>query len=321
MKFNYLKWGKLAFGAILACLIGERLGLQFSFATGIITLLTIQDTKKETLLITLKRILIFAVMTLLSLLLFPITGYTLTGFAILLIPYLGICLLLHMPEAIAPIAVLCTHYISAQSCSVEMIWNEFLILVIGAGTGVILNLFMPDNRRKIRQFQKETDDRIIRILKRMAEFLQREDKSEYTGSCFQELEAVLAALKKEAMIYMANHVSRPDDYFLRYVTMRSRQCARLRQMYENILHVPILVREVMPISRFLDTIAEEFSEENNVESLLSQAEELTEYYRLSNLPESREEFEARAILFELLGNIKAFLQIKRDFCTEQSSRR
>lgn len=317
MKLNYLKWGKLIVGAVLACLIADWIGLQYYAAAGIITLLTIQDTKKETIRIALKRLLIFVIMTGLSAVIFPLVGYDIVGFGIILIPYLFICLALKMPEAIAPIAVLCTHYMSSKSCSLSLIENEFLILLIGAGIGVALNLFMPNNKKKILEFQKETDDKIIGILHRMSLNIIKEDRTDYTGSCFEDLDAVLIALEREARFYMDNHVTRSDDYFLRYMNMRLRQCARLKEMYADIRNMDVIVTQAEPISEFLEKIASEFSEENDVEELLRETETLIENYRKNMLPTTREEFEARAILFDFLSNTKAFLQIKRDFCMQR----
>ena len=122
-KINYMKWGKLIVGTVSACLIAKMLGLEFFTAAGIITLLSIQDTRKETFVIALKRLIIFAIMTLLSMVIFPLTGYNVMGLGMVLVPYLFFCLALKMPEAIAPIAVLCTHYMSVGNCSLQMILN------------------------------------------------------------------------------------------------------------------------------------------------------------------------------------------------------
>ena len=126
---------------------------------------------------------------------------------------------LDMKEAIAPIAVLCTHYVSAKSCSPSMILNEFLILVIGAGIGTLWNLYMPDGRRQLLEYQKTVDDKIVYILHRMAIYIELEDKTDYTGSCFDELDAMLVNLKKEALRYMNNHLITEDDYYYEYMQM------------------------------------------------------------------------------------------------------
>lgn len=181
--------------------------------------------------------IIFVIMTILSAVIFPLAGYHVWAFGIVLIPYLFSCMALDMKEAIAPIAVLCTHYVSAKSCSPSMILNEFLILVIGAGIGTLWNLYMPDGRRQLLDYQKTVDDKIVYILHRMAIYIELEDKTDYTGSCFDELDAMLVNLKKEALRYMNNHLITEDDYYYEYMQMRARQCVILKRIYADIIRL------------------------------------------------------------------------------------
>ena len=58
-----IKLIKYVTGSVAAVLLAAALQLQFAYAAGIITLLTIQDTKKETVRITAKRMIIFVIMT------------------------------------------------------------------------------------------------------------------------------------------------------------------------------------------------------------------------------------------------------------------
>lgn len=74
--------------------------------------------------------------------------------------------------------------------------------MIGAGVGILLNMFMPDSRAKLVEYQRTVDDKMIHILKRMALYMERDNKSDYTGECFDELDKMLINLKKEALYYM-----------------------------------------------------------------------------------------------------------------------
>ena len=56
-----IKLIKYVTGSVAAVLLAAALQLQFAYAAGIITLLTIQDTKKETVRITVKRMIIFVI--------------------------------------------------------------------------------------------------------------------------------------------------------------------------------------------------------------------------------------------------------------------
>ncbi len=312
-KEDIIKLIKYVVGSVVAVLLAAALRIEFAYAAGIITLLTIQDTKKETVKIAAKRIVIFIIMTILSAAVFPLAGYHVWAFGVVLIPYLICCIALDMKEAIAPIAVLCTHYISAGSCNAGMILNEFLILVIGAGVGILLNMFMPGSRAKLVEYQRTVDDKMIHILKRMALYMERDNKSDYTGECFDELDKMLINLKKEALYYMNNHFLGENDYYYEYMQMRARQCGILKRVYSDIVRLTTTPQQVRALADFVEKIANEFAEENDVQGLLEELEALKESYTVSELPKSREEFENRAMLYHIMEDLKVFLQIKREF--------
>lgn len=50
-----------------------------------------------------------------------------------------------------------------------------------------------------------------------------------------------------------------------------------------------------------------------LKTLMQQVEETLDTYRASDLSKTREEFEARARLFQILQLIQTFVQIKRDY--------
>lgn len=311
-----IKLIKYVTGSVAAVLLAAALQLQFAYAAGIITLLTIQDTKKETVRVTAKRLVIFIIMTILSALIFPLAGYHVWAFGIVLIPYLLCCMALDMREAIVPIAVLCTHYISVQSCSPTMIMNEFLILIIGAGIGTLWNLFMPDGRRQLLNYQKVVDDKMVYILRRMALYIELEDKSDYTGSCFDDLDAMLADLKKRALRYMNNHLITEDDYYYEYMLMRARQCNILKRIYADIIRLTATQEQGKKLADFIQKTADEFAEQNDVGTLLSELEKLHSDYERQELPVTRQEFENRSMLYHILEDMKSFLEIKRKFIVE-----
>lgn len=312
-KEETVKLIKYVTGSVAAVLLAVALQLQFAYAAGIITLLTIQDTKKETVKIAVKRMIIFMIMTALSVLIFPLAGFHVWAFGIVLIPYLFCCMALDMKEAIAPIAVLCTHYISAQSCSAGMIGNELLILVIGAGIGVLCNLFMPDGRERLVRYQRTVDDKMVHILQRMALYIELEDKSDYTGNCFEELDGMLADLKKEALHYMNNHLIGENDYYYEYMQMRAKQCNILKRIYADIVRLTATQEQGEKLAEFIRKTAVEFTEKNDTLGLLSELEQLHGYYERQELPVTRQEFENRSMLYHILEDMKIFLEIKKEF--------
>ena len=75
MRADPIKIAKISVGAVAAAAVSYALGLQYAVSAGIICLLTIQDTRKETLKITLKRLGAFCGGAVLSFAVFCIFGF------------------------------------------------------------------------------------------------------------------------------------------------------------------------------------------------------------------------------------------------------
>ena len=71
-RLNYLKIIKIAIGSSIAILIANLFGLKYSASAGIITLLSIQDTKKQTIEVAKRRIVACAFAFLTAYILFNI---------------------------------------------------------------------------------------------------------------------------------------------------------------------------------------------------------------------------------------------------------
>lgn len=316
-KINYVKWIKLCLAVPLAMVIADALGLTFAPSAGIITLLTVFDTRQETIVVAVKRVAAFCVMIILCKLIFSI-AVNIPAYAVFICLFLFICYRFRWEEAIAMNAVLATHFLSAETVNFSMIGNESLLFVIGTGLGIVTNLIMPENIRKIREKQGATDGTIRDILTRMSDYLCREDRSDYTGACFAQVEELLKDLEAEAVIRMRNRLNDNDVYFLKYMRMRTRQCESLKDIYSSIVELSGVPEQAYDISRFILEISNSFHEMNNVKMLLDRQEELVNSYKRAQLPESREEFENRAALFHILRCLRTFLEEKRNFVDELS---
>lgn len=68
--------------------------------------------------------------------------------------------------------------------------------------------------------------------------------------------------------------------------------------------------QAKPLSAFLADIAVHFHEGNDCSALLEQLESLYAAYRQDELPDTRESFENRAILYSILTELQSFLWIE-----------
>lgn len=314
-----MKIFKIAFGGALAIILANLLKLEYSTAAGIITLLTIQDTTKETIDISLKRVAAFCIATLLSFGIFHLIGYHAVSFGLFLLVFVGICYKMRFQDAIAMNAVLATHYLVSYDMPLSLILNEFLLLVIGAGIGTLLNLFMPDKVKHIRDTQALLESDLRTVLSRMSENLLKESKEDYTGECFRSLESHIEIGLKDAYDNMNNTFTKDTKYFITYMQMRKQQCQVLRNTYQKIKTLDYIPEQANDIAAFINRIGTSLKETNNATVLLSECQTLFQKFQASDLPSTRQEFESRAILYMLLKDFEYFLQIKQDFAASLSS--
>lgn len=308
-----LKILKISAGSVAAILLADALGLNYSASAGIITLLTIQDTTKETIAISVKRIMAFLLAAVLAYVVFHLAGYRVLSFGIFLFLFVACCKPLGLSSAVSTNAVLVAHYLTQKDMSLPVIGNEALLLCIGAGIGTLLNLYMPGKVKEIRKMQRILEEDLRNVLFRMAEYIQKEDKSDYTGECFDKLAFDVSTGKKQALDYTNNTFFQEAEYFITYMNMREQQCVVLKEIYKKIVSIRKIPPQAEQISEFIHEIAISFGESNNAKALLEDLSELLSQMKESSLPVTREEFEERAILFSILMDLDRFLKLKKNF--------
>lgn len=304
---------KISLGSTLAIFLARAFGLQYSISAGIITLLTIQDTSKETIVISLKRGAAFAFAMILSYSLFSILGFRTIAFGAFLFLFVGGCYLLKLSDGIAMNAVLATHYILSADISIGMIGNEALLLLIGAGIGTLVNLYMPSNQKQIRSQQQIIETDLRKLLFRMAYFLQEENKERYSNDCFLTLKQHLANGQKEAYVNMNNSFFQESEYYIRYMEMRKHQFQILKEIYSKVITLDYVPAQAYLLSKSIERVANSLAETNNVHQLIEEFAALETTMQESSLPATRKEFENRAVLFMILREFQMFLRVKADF--------
>ncbi len=312
-KVHFFTSFKIAVAAVMAIAIAGELGLKYSASAGIITVLSIRNTKRETFQSAVNRGLAFLCALALGALCFSVLGYGLGGFAVYLLLFAMICLSAGWQEAIAMDSVLITHFLTEQNMGVGMLCNEILLFFIGTVVGILVNLHLHRQDAVFAKLAEEADNQIKGILKRMAWWLLREDRSEYGSDCFGRLEEALEAAKLCAAENYNNAMFRKDTYELDYIKMRERQSVILREVHENIKRIEQLPEQAEQVAALLARIEQDYHKDNTVSGLLEEMELLFMRMKEEQLPESREEFEARAVLFYILMQIRNFLEVKHDF--------
>ena len=311
--FHITKAFKTALAAVLSILTANLLGLNYAVTAGIITVLSIQNTKRETLRTAANRGLAFLCALMIAFLCYKLFGFSVGAFVIYLFFFSFLCLNAGWGEAIAMDSVLISHYLTEQRFDQQIVFNEMLLFIVGTAFGILINLHLRRREDEFDRFSRQVDDEIKGIIHRMAVNLRREDKTDYHSDCFERLDDKIRLAKESALRNWNNTILSQSSYELDYIRMRENQSRVLRNIYKSIVMINTLPVQTMQVAKFFDEIEEQYHRDNDVCELLSILEKTLLDMKSESLPESREEFEARAVLFYTLKQLDEFLILKNQF--------
>ncbi len=319
MKSIIINTLKISVAAILAILCAQALKLDFAVSAGIVAILSVQPTKKETLRTALARLLAFAVALVISATLFNLLGFTTPVFFLYLAIFILVCQWGKWISAMAMDSVLISHFLSFGKTGLTEIKNEVLLFVLGVGFGILVNLILHKNTNYIERLKNETDEQIKLALHRMAMRIQNPDLADYDGSCFASLNQSIFTAKKQAEENYNNQFSKKDTFDSRYIEMRENQTKILHEMFKAAHDLHTVPSTAPMLSAFLEKVSTEYHKDNDVKALLDELSQILDKMKNVPLPQTRTEFEDRANLFTLMERLKDFLQVKRDFMISQNT--
>lgn len=302
---------KITAAAIAACLVAKFFDLEFEVSAGIVAILSVLPTKKETIKTAAERFMAFAVALLIAGECFFFMGIGLPAFFVYLLLFILFCRVFGFYSAMAPDSVLISHFLTT-GMGVAAVGNEISLFVIGASMGILVNLTLHRDRKKMEYLTEKTDDQVRYILARAAQRVVDNDLEGYDGKCLRVLSDLLARARHQADIDYKNDLVDPSDEDIRYIEMRQKQCEILFEIYRNVKTLEATPESAQVISDFLKKIAKEYDRDNDVTPLLAEYEAILDDMEGRPLPATRDEFEDRARLFVLLRSIGDFLMIKKN---------
>lgn len=311
---------KISAAAILAIICAQALKLDFAVSAGIVAILSVQPTKKETLRTALARLLAFAVALVISIALFNLLGFTIPVFFIYLVIFILVCQWRKWISAMAMDSVLISHFLSFGKTGTAEIKNEVLLFALGVGFGILVNLLLHKKTDYIEELKKQTDNQIKLTLHRMALRIQNPALADYDGSCFVSLNQSIFIAKKQAEENYNNQFSKKDTFDSRYLEMREKQTKILYEMFKAARNLGTVPSTAGLLSDFLEKVSNEYHKDNDVKALLEELTLIHDKMKSLTLPQTRTEFEDRANLFILMERLKEFLQIKHDFMIAQNTK-
>ena len=303
---------KLILATCLACLVASFLDLSSAVSAGIIALLSLSDTRRSTLKLAHNRFFSMILALTIGVLAFQLLGFHLWSLGLYLALYIPIAYKMGLEIGITPSSVLVGHLLVQESISLDLLVNEFLLFAIGTGFALLVNLYMPSREEEISHYYTLVEEKLKNILLRFNYYLSRGD-GRNKAQLVDELDRLLEEALRLVYLDHSNHLFHQTDYHIHYFEMRQSQSRILRNMAQQINTCQLAASETLILAQLFSKIAGQLSQTNPASSLLDDIERFLEVFRNRSLPKTREEFETRATLLQLLREAKTFIQVKVDF--------
>lgn len=314
IKYFQSKTFKMALSATIAIFIANHMELNFGVTAGIISILSIQDTKREALLISLKRIVACFIAIIFSFILYVVLGSNPIIFGLFLIMYIPLTIKFNIQESMVVGAVLSTHLLTNENINYYWILNEGALVIIGVCVAMIFNLYTPNLEKEFEVNREMIELQYRTILSDMAESLIMNKFPSDEEEIFEITEKLIDKNRKIAQNILNNYlILKNDYYYLSYMEMRVGQFETIKRMRKHFLRFYMTYSQSELLSDYTYKVAFNIHKDNNCVDLINELNILREEYKKMELPQNREEFENRALLFQFLNDLEDFLLLKKAF--------
>lgn len=313
IKYLQSKTVKVALSATIAIFISNYIGLEFSVTAGIIAILSIQDTKKEALLVSGRRIIAATVAVILSFVLYILLGNNPIIFGVFLLIFIPITMFFKVEEGLVVGSVLSTHLLTSTNINIYWIMNELALIAIGIGVAMMFNLYTISLDEEFEKNKEKIEEIYRLILSDMAVSLVTQAVPIYDREVLLNAEKLIKSSKTIAQKINNNYIFKSDNYYVNYIDMRIAQLDTIKRMKKHFSRFYMKYEQTILLSEFTNNVAINIHEDNDCIELINKLALLRREYEMMELPKNRDEFENRALLFQFLNDLEDFLIIKKEF--------
>ena len=114
-------------------------------------------------------------------------------------------------------------------------------------------------------------------------------------------------------LHINNHLFSDTGYYLHYLKMRLKQYEVLQIIATNIQRMEYVPAQAKEVSQYLKEVANSIEKHDNAQEMLDKLQKMRIRFRMGELPKDRKEFEARAVLYEIVNDVQYLLRLKQEF--------
>ncbi|WP_368657293.1 aromatic acid exporter family protein [Metabacillus halosaccharovorans] len=310
-KIGY-RTAKTALGTTISIILAQLIGLEYYTSAGIITILCIQVTKKKSLRSSWERFLACSLAMIFSFIFFEGIAYHPLIIGLLLLLFIPATVIVKATQGIVTSTVVIFHLYSTNHITFQVIGNELLLVTIGIGVALVMNLYMPSVEKKLKNYQIQIEENLASIFQEIELYLIQKDRK-WDGKEITITAQLINEAKTLAFRDVENHFLRHENSYYHYFKMREKQFEIIERVIPSITSIHIAVEQSKMIADFLHELKVNIHPGNTAHKFLVQLLNMKKSFEEMDLPKTREEFEARAALYHFVREMEQYLIIKSHF--------
>ena len=312
---------KIGIGSSLAIWIAKMLGLPNPTSAGSIALLTILATRNTSFHLIVRRYVSYFFSMALAFLIFPWKEPDFVTFMLYIIVLVLASELFDWEKFLPVNALIAMRCLNEKAFTWTFFGNELAQITIGILIATLVNLFYQYryNERALNEEIRKTDLAIQAILRSMANRIRGKLEPNLEADA-AKLHKQLRHFKSEGREYTEYHLGSTADFYVNYFEMREKQLDLLESLFPELKSLKGNAQESGVVAGFLEQLASNNFYKFNMDQQIEAYKELLTLFQNSPLPASREEFEERAVLYNVLFTIHQFLLIKKNSLDQMSER-
>ena len=303
---------KSAIGAALSIAIAQFFGLQFYASAGMLTILSVQTTKKKSVHAVYTRVVATVIGLLLAFLFFEIFGYNPISLAAMLTVFIPVTVSLKVSEGVISSIVLILHVYTTSNFTFDLLKNEIALMTIGYSIGLLVNMYMPDIEKKLVDYRNRVEELYAEIFSEIAKYLRNGDTL-WDGHQLIEAEQLLNKAKALAFQSVENHLTRKNNLHYVYFDMRERQLEIIERVLPKITTLPVIVQQAEIVAVFMEELSKHVHSGNTASVYRDKLQQVIEQFADMPLPTNHTTFIAMASLYQFIEEMDAYLAIKQSF--------
>jgi uncharacterized membrane protein YgaE (UPF0421/DUF939 family) len=183
-----------------------------------------------------------------------------------------------------------------------------LQMLIGAGIGFILNLYMPSLEKRLDQYMRAIDAKFVEVMMLMSKSIMS-GQAHLPETLFNTLAEQIKSGYEEALREHENRWMRGQNIYVQYMSSRRVQYEILFHMRRYFKRLSAPCEQTQMVAELTALIAQNFEGNTSKKPLIEAIGAYRSTFRSMPLPETRVAFENRAALYEYVNDLEHLLEL------------